>query len=360
MKTILIAALLALACLSFAANTTLSSNYAAFVPANASYSIVSFTTQGADAYAVVSNGEIYAIFTSGMLGMEPVTDTSTIQTALHDYYVSIGLSPDAAGRFAEVHDGIRNISGIYQSGTKECRILTGTDTHPCTDFDSCQKACYSVTSFCEPVALGAGKAFIDSIWQFENDTSALDEAYAEENSFYSLFSANETSENMDAYLLSLNRINVAATAASQNPLFSDYSYCGEPDYSLPDVTSLQLSAQELYHSASPFFTISSEAALVENRTLEGLSIEDQGSATAPPSTTPTATSTTGVSVTQNMTTPPAPLANSSSQAANSSSTAASSPASSPPWIAIGVVIGILAVIAGIGIYYFTKKSRKGL
>ena len=349
MKSLIIAVLAALACLSSAQNTSATiQQYAVFVPNGATFNVVNFTAQGANAYSVVSGGEIYAIFTKGMLGMEPVTDSKKIEAALHDYYVSIGLSSDAVDQFAPVHQGILNISDTRRAGEKECWRLSGNENSFCDSFDSCKSVCLG-TPFCPNFANGGAPGeFINVLMDFRNRTLAVDRAYALENSTYAIFSAAKTKENMAAYLSSLETVNRAAGAASQSQLY-DYSFCAQPDYSLPQITNLQLSAQKYYNSASSFFSISSEALKIRNRTLEGLERESQVPL---------------FPVIQNNSTAPSALpANPLNDSANNSSSAGAPASTAQPLplaeIAIVGAVLLLVVAVGAGIYFFARK-RKGL
>ena len=160
------------------------------------FSLQGFTAQTGRIFVTNENGNSVTVIDGKTSKVEGTIDIGKRPRG-------IGLSPDAVDQFAAVHQGIISISNEYKEGVAKCRILTGTDTRPCTDFESCQRACYAVTSFCLPVALGAGRTFVNVIWGFENDSTALDIAYAQENSSYAVFSSSKTKENMAAYLSSL-------------------------------------------------------------------------------------------------------------------------------------------------------------
>jgi len=240
------------------------------VPSNQSFSIQQFPYQGSIGFAVVSNGEVYALFASGVpiLEEQPLTGDGQIGGALSAYYSSQGNSPNLS--FSDVHAGISSVSGNYAKGEAKCRVLTGTDRTACTSFDTCQKACYSVTSFCQPIALGTGRAFIEEIWEFENSSKALGEAYLNEGVMHAALLDGITHEEAVAYLDSLVALNRAATQASNSALYDGYSYCFEPDYALPVITNMQLSAQKAYARAAPFFAIGATAQQVRARTLAGM------------------------------------------------------------------------------------------
>ncbi len=240
------------------------------VPADQGFSIAEFPYAGTTGFAVVSNDEVYAIFASGipLLENQPLTDIHNIEGALADYYLSQGHSPNLT--FSDVHAGIASVSDDYEKGEDKCRILTGTDRTECIDFDTCQKACYSVTSFCRPIALGVGRAFINEIWAFENNSILLGTVYLNESVAHAALLDGITQEEAAAYLDSLVAINRAATQASNSALYDAYSYCFEPDYALPVITNMQLYAQKAYAKAKPFFTLAQSAQLVRQRTLDAL------------------------------------------------------------------------------------------
>ncbi|VVC02327.1 Uncharacterised protein [uncultured archaeon] len=349
MRPIFIFALFALACLPFAEGySTSSPEYAVYVPNNASFSVENFTTGGSYAYAVVSGGTVYAMFTPGLLGMEPVADSKKIEPLLQDYYVAIGLSPSAVDRFDAVHQGIRSISSAYMQGVTDCRELTNTQNSPCDSFESCRTACLG-TPFCPNFAAGGAPGeFIYVLLEFENSTTALANAYALENSTYGIFKANKSLGNMAVYLASLEKINRAAGSASQSRLFTEYSYCFTPDYSLPEITNLQLSAQKYYNSASPFFSITAEAEKIRERTEDGIERKNQ-QPPAPPVQQNNSNSS-------NSTQPPA------GQMANSSNSTMAPAAASPMplgAIAIGGVL-LLVLLVGAGAFFYLKSTKRGL
>ncbi|MEM2137503.1 MAG: hypothetical protein QW568_00255 [Candidatus Anstonellaceae archaeon] len=268
--------------------------YQFFVPQNASYFLTKFPHENQTAQALIVNGNtLYAIFmpkTAFSTSIEPLTDKGEIASALRSYYSFFGYSEDAVKSFSSVHKGIVATANSSDAGEDRCRILLGTDRHECIDFDSCQKACYSVTSFCQVVALGSGQPFINIIWQFENDSRSLDEAYAREQSAYDAFEEKASANASTDYLLALQNLNVVATRAASNPLYSDYSYCFQPEYNLSEITSLQLAAQRAYKNASHFYLIPFYSEKVRNTTLTGLARKAKYDIEPAPSASPSSTS----------------------------------------------------------------------
>jgi len=256
---------------ALSANSSSILDYASLaVPSGQQFSIQPFSLKDSSAFAVVSNNEVYGIFVSSFPILEdsPLSGSIDIENALTAYYTSKGYSSNIT--FTDVHSGLQSILANHEKGEAKCRILTGTDRTECTSFESCQKACYSVTSFCLSIALGSGRPFVNEIWKFENDSLTLDSAYQRESISYSTLLDGITPDEAKAYLDTLIGVNRAATTASKSALYDGYSYCFEPDYALPVITNMQLTAQKRYAQSEPFFTLSEKVALVRNRTLAAL------------------------------------------------------------------------------------------
>ena len=238
-----------------------------------------FTFRNRTAQAmIVDNTVLYAFFAPVApysTTLAPLTQQQDILEADRSYYSSLGYSPGALSALPGVHQGILSIRDSRLAGEAACRILLGTDRNPCTNFTTCQYACYSVTSFCMVEALGAGRDFINLVWDFENNSILLGRAYDAENSSFAAYSQDSSPQSAYAYLQSLYNLNTAATSAASSPLYTWYSYCFSPDYSLANLTSLQLSAQDAYQNASHFFNAPSEAGRVLNLTLEGVAKQNR-------------------------------------------------------------------------------------
>ena len=261
-----LAAILLFACLLAAAFAevpfSVSYQMGFMLPPRADYSVDGFAYGNDSTFIVLWKGHPYAIFLpSAQPGkFEPVADEKKIAAMLGDYYLSNGYSPSASDGMDAAHQKIMGIKDARKIGEEKCRVLLGTDRSPCFDFFSCQRACYSVTSFCLPVALGADRPFINTISEFENATTALDSAYAYESAAYGEWKNNSTGLSMQNYLHSIELLNKAATRAHSSYLYDWYSYCFRPDYSLAAITAIQLDAQKDYRNASRFLTLADDAS----------------------------------------------------------------------------------------------------
>ena len=237
---------------------------------SANFILANFTHNGFPSQALLLNGSVQAIFLPSNGTLSLTTDEVLIADSLRSYYLSRNHSLSSLSLLSSVHEGIAAIRGNRLPGEERCRVLIGTDNNPCIDFFSCQQACYSVTSFCLPVALGSGRVFVNEVWLFENRSLELSSAYSEEEGAYAALSQNATRQAIERYMASLSGVNRAATAAAKSALFDAYSYCALPDYSLTQITALQLDARRIQQNASKLLYLESEATLVRSRTLAGL------------------------------------------------------------------------------------------
>ena len=355
MKSLILVVLLAASLACFADSTAGMNQLASYiVPQDASYALEAFPHQNATAYVVLAGGEAYAVFLPNPPFADPIalTKEEDIASALRDYYIFSGRSPDVVAGLLPVHSGITEIQANRKSGESKCRTLIGTDRYGCTSFDSCQLACYSVTSFCQPVALGTGRDFINIIWAFENNTRLLDSAYAREEAAFSILSANASRENFLAYLTTLEELNRQATRASSSQLYDAYSYCFSPDYSLSRLTVLQLRAQLYYREALLFYDIGVASEKVKNRTVDGLVKK----ATHDAFIEPFRNLSTGAPP-ANKTPLPAPTANASQNGTNSTSAGQKQPAFSPD-LFLAIAFALVIFVFGTGLFFYLEKRKR--
>ncbi|MFA6214033.1 MAG: hypothetical protein WC717_02030 [Candidatus Micrarchaeia archaeon] len=241
------------------------------VPSGSGFSIESLQCGGGqEVYAIVSGGEPVAFLTNGGAGASPITEKGGIEEALYCHYAAGGHSESLAQGFAGIHAEIAGMQGRHAKGEAACRVLLGTDRHECSSFESCLKACYSVTSFCQPIALGAGRAFVNAMWEFENGSRALGRAYADEGEAYAAFAENESEGSALAYLDAVRAAREAAETASYSPLFYDYSFCFAPDYPAYGIYALEGKAEKQYRNASVFYRIPTTAADIGARTAQAM------------------------------------------------------------------------------------------
>ena len=242
------------------------------VPPGIGFSVENFTCGEKTAYSIVSYDEPAAFFSlndspsSVFPGIRPMTEAAAIADALKCYYIESGHNPNLTGSYSAVHAEIAKLKDDDDRGEAGCRILLGTDRTKCVSFETCQRACYSVTSFCQPVALGVGKKFVDEIWIFENNSRALDAAYSIEDKAYSAFMENASKETALGYLGAINGTLTIAELAAGSPLFYDYSFCFSPDYPVYSLYLLKTRAERQYQDSSVFYDAATLSKDIANRT----------------------------------------------------------------------------------------------
>jgi len=242
------------------------------VPPGIGFSVENFTCGEKTAYAIVSYDEPAAFFTlnksQGEIfpGIRPITDITAIADGLNCYYIENGHNPNITGYFSKIHSEIAVLEDDDDRGETGCRILLGTDMRKCVSFETCQEACYGVTSFCQPVALGAGRKFIEEIWAFENSSRALNAAYSAEKEAYSAFAKNTSKEMALAYIDAINETLAIAERAAGSPLFYDYSFCFSPDYPFYSLYLLKTRAERQYQDSSVFYNIPNRSQEIANQT----------------------------------------------------------------------------------------------
>jgi hypothetical protein len=281
-----------------------------------SYSI--FSEDGSISYYLVSiDGQERLIVRAspapdGMPGAVvavPVVENSTAAGVLRKILEKNGSNESALGNLASVHLLLKNFSSSRQPGEHKCDILIGMDEHNCTDFLSCQKACYSRTSFCQPLAIGIGRPLINAMFDYSNGTKNLTVLLAEEDSLYAALSSQKTPQNLDAYLDTLTAINLQATRINDNPLFYDYQMCFPPGYNMASLTRAKLEMLSIHSKAMPILQSGEQGRLMAEFAKARFAALPKETAPAPKSTSAASNASNGA---ENATASPAASTNNSS------------------------------------------------
>lgn len=197
---------------------------------------------------------------------ELVTDEGEIRGALLEYYGKRDITYALLDGLDVIPSLLASFEESREPGEGDCRILTGTDRYPCIGRSTCMQACFAVTSFCQPVASGAGWPFIDSIWAFSNSTRKLDEYPAKTTSLFEQFSQHKTLSNLDALIDIVSSINIEATGINQNDLFNAYSFCAPIDYNMTALLKAQMALFEAREKALPILKLDETVATIAGET----------------------------------------------------------------------------------------------
>ncbi len=128
----------------------------------------------------------------------------------------------------------------FDESQAECRRLMGLANRTCDSFDSCQKACYAVTSFCQEIAAQFGKPFIYDLWQYENDTKSVHSLYSQSLASAQAAGQNPSAENLIRYAQSLENLDMVSTRMVKDSIFVTERYCGTPPLSLGKIRDARL------------------------------------------------------------------------------------------------------------------------
>ncbi|VVB57885.1 Uncharacterised protein [Candidatus Anstonella stagnisolia] len=156
---------------------------------------------GSQYYLLFSNQTPIAIFSLQGQKIPLLRTQAQILPVLLAYYNLGDAQGQALSALSQGHASILQFqSAAAGQGVADCRRITGTDTHACDNYEDCRFACYSVTSYCYPIALGSGKSFIDEIWAYTNNTAYMGSAIAAEQAAYSAASSSPNNQTFSAYL----------------------------------------------------------------------------------------------------------------------------------------------------------------
>ena len=162
-------------------------------------------------YILFANESPAAAFLQQGQNISLLRQQKQIAPVLLSYYSEEGVQAQAIAALNEGHAAISQFeSAANGQGVKDCRRITGTDRHACDTYENCRFACYSVTSYCYPIALGAGRSFIEEIWKFTNNTRDLNGAIANEKAAYSAAVSGTSSQSLAAYILAFNNASKIA------------------------------------------------------------------------------------------------------------------------------------------------------
>lgn len=210
-----------------------------------SFSVPYESVDGGNYYYLISFGGsqqffaklwVYSNRTYGQL----VSDANESRKLVAEYDSKRGASSAIPASLRNATSRMSNYTSGFASSQSECRRLMGLRNRNCTSFDTCQKACYAVTSFCLEIAQQFGKPFIYQLWQYENDTRDLLSLSASERLLAKEVSSAPTAQNMQSYAAVLGKMDVISTRMVTNNIFVKERYCDPPPLSLTAMRDARL------------------------------------------------------------------------------------------------------------------------
>lgn len=229
------------------------------------------TPSGSYSLITVDNAETFVFDNSAG---SPVLDKARLQQILTDDLY-------ARANFASILSSAQSLEAsalaAKSPGEAKCKQYTATDTHECTNKDSCILACMS-SPLCQ-----SGLLYADGSWEsmlaWTNERKKFD---ASLSSFTSgIDSIKGGASAIDAKAAVLDSLLLSANNISQNPLFlnrSDFGcsngtrrcfeWCQKIDYSVPLFTSMRSSLLSLKSALLPLGEQEGRAAALLSRSSE--------------------------------------------------------------------------------------------
>ncbi|MFH1095793.1 MAG: hypothetical protein V1728_06260 [Candidatus Micrarchaeota archaeon] len=217
------------------------------------------------AYLMLRDGQPFAMFYPNCSVMTSETD---LRENLVRYYGQQELARKAKEAAGRMHGEVVALAEVRENGQEsECRRLTGMDLHPCDSFASCQYACYSVTSYCYPIALGAGREFVDELWKYANASRRLDAAVGNETIEYGRLEASFSSEAFARYRVLEREVNKAASRMLDSALIN--WICPQPDFDMASLTEAERDMTDAEYALAPYARTERLAERMALRPVEG-------------------------------------------------------------------------------------------
>ena len=182
-----------------------------------------FAWNGTNATAVFVGSNITMLVNKSAPRYSLLNSTETVKQALAAYYASKNITPALYSNLSRVLPHMLAFNASRSEG--DCDKLTGMDTRDCHDRESCQKACYAITSFCQTIAIGSGWYLIDAMLEFNNDTARMDGLSSRFAPVFNEAAERPSTETIDGALGLVAETNILASKLRQNPLYSEFAMC---------------------------------------------------------------------------------------------------------------------------------------
>ncbi len=144
----------------------------------------------------------------------------------------------------------------------KCRLWTGTDHNICIDRDSCLKATFA-TPMGNQVSSGVGWPFVDSVWEFTNETKSMN---ANVSGFISNLNSIENKTDDVGSVLGrmqgeLQDVQSSVDVITQSPLFDPwrYSFCYPIPYNRTSLITAKVYVKRMNDRMEAIFSIPDQA-----------------------------------------------------------------------------------------------------
>ncbi len=220
-------------------------------------------------------GTAYTVYDSIMLKVSEtnssditiLNNTAEAEGMLTDKYTAMNLTYDSlyptSFEMGEILAMVMRFNDSRQPNEGKCKLWIGTDTpeFDCYDPESCFRACHTPLS--NPVASGVGWPFVFAVWEFTNNTKAMDGNLSAVNKNIDDIEgrSGNTEHLLNDLQANLDNIQNSSSIISQSPLFDPwrYSFCWPIKYDRTSLITAKVYAKRLYERMDVVFSIPKQA-----------------------------------------------------------------------------------------------------
>ena len=225
-------------------------------------------------------GTAYTVYDAVMLKVSEanysditvINSTVEVEGLLTDKYTAMNLTSDslypASFEMGEILAKVMRFNDSRQPNEGKCRLWIGTDTpeFDCYDPESCFRACHTPLS--NPVASGVGWPFVFAVWEFTNNTKAMDANLSAVLKNINDIEARsgDTEALLGGLQANLDSIQNSSSIISQSPLFDPwrYSFCWPIKYDRTSLITAKVYANRLYKRMEVVFSIPKQARSISD------------------------------------------------------------------------------------------------
>ncbi|MEM3555973.1 MAG: hypothetical protein QXF56_04615 [Candidatus Micrarchaeia archaeon] len=207
-----------------------------------------------------------------------LTEREEIKNALLGYYETLGITSEDLKIDETYKNQLIQLVESYNStrdNEYECRTYIGIDRFECVDYDTCWRACY--TPVCQQVKIGAGKKFLDLIWDFSNLTFSIDSNISAFEEKLSSLSQLKNLSEVDELVQLIRNMKNKSIAVNNNEIFNPMAmgFCHVVDYNLTHLTQAEILLLTKRERVAPLLTVEETADELYKSTLERVQLKAQ-------------------------------------------------------------------------------------
>lgn len=236
------------------------------------------TTEGEYYIINITGTPSFILFLPSDGSIKMLVEKEEIRDALIKYYATLGLTHDNLKLNETYKNTLLSLIDEYNKTREkeyECRAYIGIDRFECIDYETCWRACY--TPVCQQMKIGAGKTFLELLWDFSNLTSSIDSNLSAFNQTLSSLSELTSLGELDELITFVDNIKNSSVRINNNDLFNPMAmgFCQVVGYNLTYLTYAKINLLAYREMVAPLLTLEEAAEEIHNRTLERVSLKEQ-------------------------------------------------------------------------------------